>query len=191
MKSWQTFFGGGSLQGICYDFPCIVDHPVGVNSIVRKKVFDEIGELSEDLLTAEDVELGVKIRENGYKILYLPDAIVWHYRIMDPKKHFYHMVKYGYGRAQLFKKSPKTAKPINFAPTLLVIFLPVFCLLALYNWFFLISPALYFFTVLFMSIIKGDGIKEKITMPLAITLSHIGYGYGFLKGLIISKRTLS
>jgi cellulose synthase/poly-beta-1,6-N-acetylglucosamine synthase-like glycosyltransferase len=185
-KGWQTFLGGGTVHAMSNDRIKLVDHPVGVNSIVAKNVFKQLGMISEDLVTAEDVELGYRIRTRGYKILYVPDAVVFHYRIATPWKHFKHMFEYGRGRAQLFRKNPRTIGVINLAPACVVIFLPTCLLIGWHYGVSLILPMAYFLLVLFLGLLRGQGFKEKLGICYAVILSHFGYGIGFVRGLLSS-----
>jgi cellulose synthase/poly-beta-1,6-N-acetylglucosamine synthase-like glycosyltransferase len=183
-KGWETFLGGGTLHAMSSDRIKSVDHPVGVNSMVRKDILRELGRVSEDLITAEDVELGCKIRNRGYRVLYVPNAVVWHYRIAGPWKHFEHMFKYGMGRAQLLRKNGRTIRPINVAPACLVTLLPIFLLAGWRYGVFLTVPIAYFLIVLLLGLLRGEGFKEKLGISYVIVLSHFGYGIGFLRGLL-------
>jgi len=185
MKAWQTFFGGGTLQAIGErPVQLYVDHPVGVNSIVKKTVFEQVGGLSEDLVTAEDVELGFNIRSLGYKIAYVSDAIVLHYRLAHPLGFFKRMIQYGYGRAQLFKKNRRTLKFKNLAPTLLIFLFAFSWLLGLFENRLLLLSLFYFLLAMTAGFVKGSNLKEKIGIFCAIILSHIGYGIGFIRCIL-------
>lgn len=61
------------------------DYPAGTNIAFRKTVFQEIGLFREDLgrigaslLSMEEVDICLRIEDAGYKVLYLPDAVVYH-----------------------------------------------------------------------------------------------------------------
>jgi glycosyltransferase involved in cell wall biosynthesis len=56
------------------------DHNPSCNAIYRKTVFQEVGGFDEWLWPGEDVELDRKIVDRGYKLIYNPDAVVFHYR---------------------------------------------------------------------------------------------------------------
>jgi GT2 family glycosyltransferase/thioredoxin-like negative regulator of GroEL len=52
----------------------------GACMLVRKDLFEKMGGFDEDFLNGyEDVDLCFRIRENGYKIIYCPESIVYHY----------------------------------------------------------------------------------------------------------------
>ncbi len=53
----------------------------GSASIIRKSIFDEIGYFGEEYFIGyEDMDLALRVRAKGYKVLYTPKAIVYHMR---------------------------------------------------------------------------------------------------------------
>jgi GT2 family glycosyltransferase len=52
----------------------------GACAMMRRAVFDEVGGFDETLAVAyNDVDLCLRIRERGYRIVYLPHVVVYHY----------------------------------------------------------------------------------------------------------------
>ena len=55
-------------------------YPVGCNMFFKKSVLEEIGGFNTALkLRADDKYIFFKIREAGYRVLYLPNVVVWHF----------------------------------------------------------------------------------------------------------------
>ncbi len=55
-------------------------YPVGCNMFFKKDVLEKIGGFNTALkLRADDKYIFLKIRETGYRVLYLPKVIVWHF----------------------------------------------------------------------------------------------------------------
>ena len=55
-------------------------YPVGCNMFFKKSVLDEIGGFNTALkLRSDDKYIFLKIREAGYRVLYLPKVVVWHF----------------------------------------------------------------------------------------------------------------
>ncbi len=55
-------------------------YPVGCNMIFKKSLFDKIGGFNTALkLRSDDKYIFLKIWENGYRVLYLPKVVVWHF----------------------------------------------------------------------------------------------------------------
>lgn len=62
-----------------YNQPAYLDYAVGCALLIRRDVIEAVGMLTEDYFaTWEDVDFGLRVNRNGYKILYEPSAIVWH-----------------------------------------------------------------------------------------------------------------
>ncbi len=55
-------------------------YPVGCNMFFKKSVLEEIGGFNTALkLRSDDKYIFLKIRESGYRVLYLPKVVVWHF----------------------------------------------------------------------------------------------------------------
>ncbi len=58
-----------------------VDAIVGAFFLTRKSVLDKVGMFDEDyFMYAEDIDLCLRIKQAGYKIMYLPEVKVIHYK---------------------------------------------------------------------------------------------------------------
>lgn len=75
-------------------------HNPTCNVMYKKEIFDKVGGFLEGLWPGEDVELDYRIKKPGYKLIYNPEAIVYHYR-PDNLSAFCQMMK-NYGQAQGF-----------------------------------------------------------------------------------------
>lgn len=90
-------FGAYNLTYVHEDEISEVGAIVGAFMLVRKKVIDEIGVLSEDyFMYAEDIDWCYRIKKAGWKIVYYPKAQITHYKRASSKKaklattfHFY------------------------------------------------------------------------------------------------------
>ncbi len=55
-------------------------YPVGCNMIFRKEIFDKVGKFNTRLrLRSDDKYIFLKIMEDDYEVLYLPDVVVQHF----------------------------------------------------------------------------------------------------------------
>jgi GT2 family glycosyltransferase len=65
-----------------YNLPKEVFGACAAAALYRKKLFDEIGLFDEDFfLVFEDVDINFRARLAGYKCLYIPDAVVYHFHL--------------------------------------------------------------------------------------------------------------
>lgn len=89
-NSWAPGVAAHSCQHYPADSPGLVGEAIGTTRnygavtaacmMVRKSVFDEVGGLDEALTVAfNDVDLCLKVREKGYRVVYTPHAELYHY----------------------------------------------------------------------------------------------------------------
>ena len=71
----------------------------------------------------------IGIRKRGYKILYTPFAIVYHYRKPTWKKFMKMAWNYGIGRMQAIKLHRDMGRWFHFVPSLLIVLIALLALL--------------------------------------------------------------
>ena len=106
---------GGRVREIYHNPTC--------NVMYKKKVLEEVGGFNYSLITVDDEELDYRIRKRGYKILYTPYAIVYHYRKPTWKKFVKMAWNYGIGRMQAIKLHRDMGRWFHFVPSLLIMIL--------------------------------------------------------------------
>ena len=66
--------------------PREVDWTIGCNMAFRKAAAEEIGGLSDVFgIYDEDVDFGLRLKRAGWRVVYQPDAVVYHYFMLRPK----------------------------------------------------------------------------------------------------------
>ena len=80
-----TIIGGGFYRGYGeydsdkYDIPAFTGFGCGAGVLAKKSFFETIGGFDEDYFASiEEVELGLKAWLLGYKVLYVPGAVMFH-----------------------------------------------------------------------------------------------------------------
>jgi cellulose synthase/poly-beta-1,6-N-acetylglucosamine synthase-like glycosyltransferase len=98
-----------------------------MNLLVKKQVLEEIGGFDENLPTQYDTDLGYRITSAGYKIVFDPKALCYHFHRSTLLKFFTQQYKYGQNTWKLYLKHPSLTKgdPItdwgmNIQPGLLI-----------------------------------------------------------------------
>ncbi|MBM3247166.1 glycosyltransferase [Candidatus Pacearchaeota archaeon] len=194
---FETIFGGG---GMSYRYKpgkrdfYVQDYPT-VNLIVSKKDFQDVGGFDNEYWPGEDTKFCLDLTKKGHKILYSKDLIVYHHRRENLRAHLKQIGNYGKHRGYFAKKFPETSfKLTYFAPSLFLIgnlillLASIFSFLVFSLWVYLII--IYFILILLDTLLLTRKIRL-IVFTVAITfLSHLFYGYNFLKG-ILSKRIKS
>ena len=78
------------------------------NAAYRKEVLDRIGLFDEGLLIGEDADLSWRMQLfTNYKVMYIPEAAVFHPYESRPKELFRQKRRHAYGSVMLYKKYRK------------------------------------------------------------------------------------
>ncbi len=76
-----VMLGHKQLDGPVFDQLREVFSATGAAAIYRREVFESVGEFDESLfMYSDDVDLGFRAQLQGYRCLYVPDAIAYHER---------------------------------------------------------------------------------------------------------------
>lgn len=177
---FQNPFGGGNNERylVKKNIKYVKDWP-SVNFVIQKKLFIDLGMFNKNYYPGEDTEFCKRLDNSGYKIGYLPDAFVYHFRRDSLMKHLLQIYRYGYYRSKyIFSNKVNLIELKYFAPTFFFTFL--ICL-SIYD--LKISTAfilLYFFMIL-IGYFFVNGLKlSKFLLPLLpfSLLSHFSYALG-------------
>jgi len=172
--SLSHFFGAGGSY-----FRTGVSGPREVDTVAFgcywKKIFDKIGLFDERMAKIEDLELNLRLRKAGGKIMLFPDIKASYYPSSDNLKDFLrHNFIDGIWTTYPLKFGFVSGSWRHYTPLIFVLTLPL-------------SIWPYIFLSLFFSL--KISIKEKdlglfFAMPLVFAIRHIGYGFGSIWGLI-------
>ena len=161
----------------------------GCNAVYKREVLKKAMPVDESLLTCDDVEMNYKIIREGYKLLYAPDVVVWHYRRDNPRKFWKQIYRYAVGRLQLGKKRKET---LGFFHVLFGFFIPIFCFSFFFLYIFNFDYLLFFIKIIsvfiliyFLSfLIQRKPFKLAFNVFLAFLIFIFAWSAGFLKELI-------
>jgi len=165
----------------------------GCNVTYRKAIFEKVGYLNERMRTCEDWEFHRRLAENGYKMCFDPQIVVWHHR--QGLKHVFQ----ANSNAATFFLSWKTFRLSRHESLFASFYITnILCFLLLIT----IFVSTYIFSILFLlfllSYIVFTAVRTKtynwriIYFPLAIllTLARLaGFYFGLFKH-IVSKLSL-
>jgi cellulose synthase/poly-beta-1,6-N-acetylglucosamine synthase-like glycosyltransferase len=163
-----------------------------VNFIVWRHVVDEVGGWDEHYWPGEDTLMCLSIKKLGYKQLMAPDVVVYHHRRSTWRGYLTQIGRYAIHRGYFAKRFPETSRRLGyFLPSLMVI---GFCVLILASPF--ISQGLLITVLLLLTylalvlvVIGENSFRRAHIVLIAIPLTHVVYGLGFMKGL--ASRRLS
>ena len=139
----------------------------------------------EKAVAGEDQKICYELRGIGKRIFYAPDVIVFHHRREMLLPHLEQMWNYARDGAALAKERMRFDRIIIIMPSLLVLWLAFGWLIPLLNTLYIPTILLYFIAIAVSSIIQNAAMSPLIF--LGIFLTHIAYGLGFLRGLLLPK----
>ncbi len=157
----------------------------------RREVIDKLGLYDEHLLSNEDYELNVRLKQSGGKIWMDPGIQSTYFarsNLRDLSRQYW---RYGYWKAQMLKKHPTTVRWRQFIPPLFVLALlglGIFSIgFSLARWLLAIIVILYTISVLsigLMMSVKHHSLPLALGVPLATATIHISWGSAFLWSLL-------
>ena len=185
---FEFFSKAGARYGFKARDVVEIYHNPTCNVMYRKKVLEEVGGFNHDLITVDDEELDYRIRKKGYKILFTPKAIVYHYRRRDWKSFAKMSYNYGVGRMQAIKLHREMGRWFHYVPMATLVLIPSLLFLSLFSKLFLIlalSAAFLSFISVFSASLYLYAKKRRNFLRYfgLISIWLIGYALGMLRGL--------
>jgi glycosyltransferase involved in cell wall biosynthesis len=164
--------------------------PRSFNMGIRKAAYLQSGGFKLKRLS-EDIELSIRYKQLGYKVVLVEDAYVYHKRRSTLSQFFKQVFHFGKGRASLVYLYRDALKPAHLFPlTFLLIFL--FSCIAQFPLDLIIRMAylIYFLLIFIDASQKNKSLYVGILSVLTSATQFIGYGLGFLRGLFLHPREL-
>ena len=188
--------GGARWHNVQYEGPA--DTVFG--GFYRRSVFERIGCFDESLLRNQDDELNLRLTLAGGKIWHSPSIRSFYCPRPSLGALFRQYLQYGYWKVAVIKKHRRPAALRHLVPGLFVLALMVLPLLGLlfapFFWLWLVCLAAYTVANVSASVITAARTEWSFLplLPPIFACYHIGYGSGFLRGVIglmILRRTPS
>lgn len=203
----------GARTWIAESIAIAASHPVGVGDAFyrftdrarsvdtvpfgafHRKLVEQIGNFDETLLSNEDYEFNTRIRLAGGKV-WLDPAIRSQYLARPTLAQLARQyARYGYWKAQMLRRYPRTLRLRQALPPLFVLSLIALPLLALvWPWalWLLLAEVVSYFAILFGAALRKALEHRKMHLilgvPLAIATMHLSWGAAFLWSLGNPKR---
>jgi succinoglycan biosynthesis protein ExoA len=160
-------------------------------SCYRKEAIEKVGGFDPVFWCGQDYELDIRLRKVGYKILYTPTTRVYHFKRDSIKSLWRQMYRYGIARAKMVKKHPDTLKFFHLLGPAFILGGVLIVILTVLRWIPIwVLPCLVVAYIL-LSMVSTLQIKRKISVVVSsvlfFLLIHVGYGAGFLRGIVYSK----
>ncbi|KPJ55305.1 hypothetical protein AMJ47_00290 [Parcubacteria bacterium DG_72] len=184
----SVFGSGNSYFRTGTDKPMYVDTVFG--GCYKKEVFKKIGLFNENMARSQDIELNLRLKKAGGKILLVPEIISYYYPKSSIKDFFWHNVGDGAWAILPLKFTKAPLRIRHYIPLLFVLSLLSIFILSLFIPFFWIVffslLVLYFLISVYFSLkisIRERNILLLFVMPMVFSARHLGYGTGSLIGI--------
>ena len=177
------------------------DYP-SCNFIITKELYEKVGGFDSEYWPGEDTIICNNIMKANEKILYTPEALVYHHRRNLFFGHFKQLKGYAWHRGYFVKKFGGNSFELSyFIPSIFLlwtVFLPIALILNLPFFInnlipvlsekiitvFLLAPHNLYFICLIGSWISSFSLIKGFFKIVGIFLSHLVYGFFFIKGFL-------
>ena len=180
--SMTSFLTTGGIRGGKVQLEKFV--PRTFNMGYSRKVWEKVGGFRE--MFSEDIDMSTRIRQAGFSIGLIREAIVYHKRRVNMKLFARQVYVFGMSRITLKLLYPDSLKLVHTLPAVFVLgSLMLIALACLVSWWF-ITPLLAYFLAIFITALIST--KSLIIACKALPASIIqltGYGCGFIKAFTL------
>jgi GT2 family glycosyltransferase len=176
-------------------------YPRSFNMGLSKDLMKKIGGFGP-LRHGQDIEFSNRILRSGAKVVFVPNAPVYHKRRTNIRRFYRQVFNWGVARVNLYSIDKTMLEPLHAVPAILTILTILFCILAIF-----ISPlrtllwisSLLFIAILLLSMFDSIRIyksfKPAIYLPLIMPAQIFGYGcgfiYNFIRRVIFQKKEIA
>ncbi len=177
--SMTSFFTTGGIRGGGEKLDKF--YPRSFNMGYSREVFESTKGFAK-MRFGEDIDMSLRILENGYSTRLFKDAYVYHKRRTNLRQFFKQVFNSGLARINLFKRHPESLKLVHLAPAIFTIGLAFLVFLSIVesSWF-LLPVAAHMALIFIDSTIQNRCIRVGFLSILSSYTQLIAYGLGFLK----------
>ena len=179
--SMTSFFTTGGIRGGMKDEKKF--HPRSFNMGFSKAVYEKTKGFSK-MRFGEDVDMSLRIIENGFSTTLIKDAAVYHKRRVDYRKFFKQVFNSGIARINLYKCHPKSLKIVHFLPASFTVGLFFLLILSVFSIYFLIPIGLFIVIIFFDSLRLNKNLKVAFLSIVSSFIQLTAYGIGFIKSFV-------
>ncbi|MDR1675290.1 MAG: glycosyltransferase [Tannerella sp.] len=157
-------------------------YPRSFNMGIRKEVYEKLGGFSK-MRFGEDIDFSLRIYEAGYRVCLFPSAWVYHKRRTDWKKFYRQVYNSGIARVNLYRKHPRSLKPVHLLPALFTLGVSGLLCGSFFRVWFSVPILLYAVLVCTDAAIRNKSLRIGLLAVLASFIQLTGYGCGFMSGV--------
>ena len=186
--AFQSRFGSGGARGhdVAYEGP--------VDTVYLgcwpRDLFDRIGGFDEELVRNQDDELNLRINRAGGAVWQSTRIKSWYRPRASFSRLFKQYSQYGYWKVRVIQKHRLPASVRHLVPAAFVFTMLVLAGASLVSYGARLAAAvvggLYVVCLVAASVATAAATGPKLlpVLPVAFACFHVGYGYGFLRGIL-------
>lgn len=188
--SMTSFFTTGGIRGNSEKLDKF--YPRSFNMGYSREVFNKTGGFSK-LRFGEDIDMSIRILQNGFKTRLIKEAFVYHKRRSTLRQFFKQVFNSGIARINLHKRHPGSLRLVHMAPAVFTIgnFALVLLSLVFCTPLFLVPLLVYMLLIFIDSALRNKSLTIGILSILTSYYQLFGYGFGFIdafwKRIILGK----
>ncbi|MGB5236563.1 MAG: glycosyltransferase [Flavobacteriaceae bacterium] len=181
--SMTSFLTTGGIRG--HKNAATSFQPRSFNMGLSKKAFAASGGFG-NIHPGEDPDLSLRLKQMGYDIRLIPEAFVYHKRRISFRSFANQVYKFGLARPILNKWHKKSSRLTFWFPTFFTLGLLFAMVLIFIPWYWPIGAfGVYFFLILIDAWVKTRSLGIGLLALPAVMIQFAGYGFGFLKSIIL------
>ncbi|GAB6394568.1 MAG: glycosyl transferase [Bacteroidales bacterium] len=184
--SMTSFFTTGGIRGGKKRLDKF--YPRSFNLGVSRKAFDAIGGFSS-MRYGEDIDFSIRIFQSGYSCRLFPNAWVYHKRRTNLRSFFRQVYHSGVARINLYRKHPRSLKPVFMLPACFAVAVCGMVLLSVFVCPCFVFPLLLYFLLIFIhASVKTRSVRIGFLSVITSFVQLFAYGYGFIFAFAKSLR---
>ena len=156
--------------------------PRTFNMGFSKEVYETVGGFKD--MFGEDIDLSLRIRNNGYTCQLISDAYVYHKRRVNLRSFYRQVHVFGMARISLYLLHPSSLKLVHTLPALFTVLSIIAVVLSFYNIWLLFPFILYFLLIFIFSAFEYKKVSIGFISIATSAIQLYGYGWGFIKSYI-------
>jgi len=160
------------------------------NCFVRREVMDKI-KFNPALFPGEDPEFFTQAKNNGFKIAYTPNIIIYHRRRPNLRAFCKQFFSYGRSRVEMKNILKERVDLLFLLPVFFMFYLIALPFLVWINKLFWIPFLIYLLIALFFSLllsIKQRNLIVFFVLPIIYIFLHLSYALGIIYRLLNPKK---
>ena len=156
--------------------------PRTFNMGFSKEVYKTVGGFKD--MFGEDIDLSLRIRNEGYTCQLISDAFVYHNRRVDLRSFYRQVHVFGMARISLYLLHPNSLKLVHTLPAVFTVATILILVLSLWNIYLLIPLLLYYALIFIASSLQYRNISIGLLSIITSAIQLYGYGWGFIKSYV-------